>query len=125
MSNTKKHGLYPRLCRYAGRILLFTEGLPQTRQGRHVEDQLLRSGTAAGANYSEAQGAQSPADFIHKVCLALKEARESLFWLHCAQEAEMGGPDLAWLVNEGDQLVAMLQAAKGTAQRNRDEGATT
>ena len=48
---------------------------------RVLADQLCRSGTSIGANIREAQYAQSKADFIHKLQIALKEANETLYWL--------------------------------------------
>ena len=47
--------------------------------------QLERSGPGAGANYEEARGAESPADFVHKVRVALKELRETRYWLRLAR----------------------------------------
>ena len=51
--------------------------------------QLLRSGTSIGANVREAQSAQSDKDFIHKLEIALKEARESQYWLEILIETEL------------------------------------
>ena len=48
---------------------------------RILAQQLLRSGTSVGANVQEAQAGQSRADFISKYSIALKEARETLYWL--------------------------------------------
>ena len=79
--------LAERLARYAARIVLWTVEFPDTKEGRHVRDQLLRSGTAPGAHYGEARGAQSRGDFLHKISLALKEQRESVHWLRVASYA--------------------------------------
>ena len=49
--------------------------------GRTIGRQLLRAGTSVGANVEEAQAGQSKADFISKIAIALKEARETLYWL--------------------------------------------
>ncbi len=50
---------------------------PDTRAGRHVASQLVRSGTAAGPNYEEGCAAESRRDFCHKLGIVLKELRES------------------------------------------------
>ena len=50
--------------------------------------QILRSGTSIGANIAEAQDAQSNLDFIHKYSIALKEARETEYWLNLLKESE-------------------------------------
>lgn len=61
-------------------ILRFSEVLSKSGQVV-IAKQLLRSGTAIGANIWESQEAQSKADFVHKVKLALKEANETIYWL--------------------------------------------
>jgi len=64
------------------------EALPKNLVGRRIGDQLLRSGTAVGANYEEARAAESGSDFVHKLQLALKELRESYYWLSLLAKAE-------------------------------------
>ena len=108
-----------RLERFGGSIVRICEKLPSTRSGRHLQDQLLRSGTAVGAHYSEAQGAQSRKDFIYKLSLSLKEAREARYWLGVAEHAEFvpyEEADLAALRDESTQIVAILQSSKTTTQ---------
>ncbi len=110
-----------RLERFGGYILRICDELPQSRSGKHVEDQLRRSGTAPGAHYSEALGAQSRMDFTYKVSLALKEAREARYWLGTARHAGyLRDADicLAALLDESTQLVAILQAAQNTARNH-------
>lgn len=81
----------------------------------------MRAATGGGSNYEEARGAESRADFIHKVGVANKEMREALYWLRLVQDAEVvvGGEQLAALVREADELVAILTASIKTA-RQRD-----
>ena len=68
--------------------------MPKNQATRTVGDQLLRSGTSIGANVHEAQDAESTADFIHKLQIALKEAQETAYWLTLVQESELAN-DLA------------------------------
>jgi four helix bundle protein len=49
---------------------------------------LLKSGTSPGANYEEARGSESSADFIHKLGIVLKELRESLYWLKVIKKGD-------------------------------------
>lgn len=77
----ERQDLGKRLLEYAARIIKVVESLPKMLVGKRIGDQLLRSGTSAGANYEEAQGAESKSDFIHKLQVALKELRESNYWL--------------------------------------------
>ena len=110
--------LAERLSRYAGEVLRVTAELPDTKEGRHLRDQLLRSGTAPGAHYAEARSGQSVRDFIHKVGLAAKEARESVHWLRTSLYAVFVKRDIARLIDEGHQLTAILTASLQTARKN-------
>ncbi|MGB6928154.1 MAG: four helix bundle protein, partial [Syntrophobacteria bacterium] len=75
------YDLEERLLEYSVRIIKIVEQLPNTRAGNHVAGQLLRSGTSPYPNHGEAQVAESPKDFIHKLRISLKELRESQRWL--------------------------------------------
>ena len=71
--------------------------------------QILRSGTSIGANLEEAAAGQSRADFISKCNIALKEARETHYWLRLFTETKVVSPEkLEGLMNESDELVAIL-----------------
>jgi len=76
-----------RLIEYGVRIIKLTVKLRKTVSGKHIANQLLRAGTSVGANYEEACGVQSRADFIHKLQIVLKEIRESLYWLRLIQKS--------------------------------------
>jgi four helix bundle protein len=82
MLNGKKmkkqtYDLEERLLEYSVRIIKIVEQLPNTRAGNHVAGQLLKSGTSPYPNHGEAQAAESPKDFIHKLRISLKELRDS------------------------------------------------
>src|SRR5215510_11409845 len=70
-----------RLIEFAARIIRLAGRLPKNFQGRHVASQILRSGTAAAPNYAEARGAESRADFIHKMRIVQKELNETAVWI--------------------------------------------
>jgi four helix bundle protein len=110
--------LADRLARYAGGVLRIVAELPETKEGRLLRDQLSRSGTAPGAHYAEARGGQSRSDFIHKVALAAKEARESVHWLRTAEYAGFLKQNSAQLTAEGRELTAILSASLQTARKN-------
>ena len=74
------YDLEERLLEYSVRIIKVVEQLPNTRTGSHVAGQLLRSGTSPYPNHGEAQAAESPKDFVHKLRISLKELRETLRW---------------------------------------------
>lgn len=69
------------------KIIKFAEILEQNRKFV-IANQLLKSGTSIGANIFEAQGAESKADFIHKLKIADKEAKETEYWLLLCEKSE-------------------------------------
>jgi four helix bundle protein len=72
---------------------------------RILSNQLLRSGTSVGANIEEAQAGQSRADFLSKMSIASKEARETLYWLKLLEKAELISDDrLQALKQEADKI---------------------
>ena len=77
----ERNNLSERLLDYAANIIKLTIRLNRTAVGRHIGGQLVHAGTSGGANYEEACGAESRADFVHKLQIVLKELRESLYWL--------------------------------------------
>ncbi len=72
-SKTKTYDLEERLIDFAVRVITVVEALPDTKAGRHIAGQLVRSGTSPAPNYGEAQSAESVDDFVHKLKIALKE----------------------------------------------------
>ena len=102
----ERQDLDERLLEYGARIIKLVESMPRTLVGKRIGDQLLRSGTSVGANYEEAQGAESKSDFVHKLQIALKEVWESNYWLRLLAKARTLPPDrLADLIEESTQLV--------------------
>jgi four helix bundle protein len=79
--------------------------------------QLVRSATGGGSNYEEARGAESRADFIHKVSIAIKELRESLYWLRLVDLSELSEQPTDQLIGEANELVAILTSSVKTAKR--------
>jgi four helix bundle protein len=105
-----------RLRRLAGQVIKLCRSLPRDSICRYVALQLVRAVSSGGSNYEEARGAESRADFIHKVSVATKELRESLYWLGLAQEAELFSADTEPLVREANELVAILTSSFKTAK---------
>jgi len=87
--------------------------------GRTLSRQIIRSGTSIGANVEEAQGGQSRADFLSKMSIAHKEARETLYWIRLLVAADVVAPDkVESLIAEANEIVAMLTSiVKSTKER--------
>lgn len=88
--------------------------------GRTLGKQLLRSGTSIGANVHESRSAQSDKDFISKMEIALKEARETKYWLEVLLEAEIVKPELFKpLLQEVDEIGKILNASTKTMKEKQ------
>jgi four helix bundle protein len=103
-------------------IVNFVDTLPSTTAGRAVGRQIVRSGTAVGALMEEADAAESRADFIHKVSISLKEARETRYWLRLVLKSnlsnQMDHAATIHLGREADELVRILFAIRNSARNN-------
>ena len=119
MKKERQYDLQDRLVEFAVRIIKLSEALPDTRSGRHVSSQILRSGTSPAPNYAEGQSAESSSDFIHKLKISLKELRETEVWLKIIGKAQMVDPaKLQPLQKEVDELIAILFRSVETAKKN-------
>ena len=121
MAKEREFDLQERLIDYAVRIISLSEALPETKAGKHVSSQILRSGTSPAPNYGEAQSAESKADFVHKLKVALKELRETEIWLKIIRKAKMIKPasKLNSLLKETDELIAILFTSVETAKKGK------
>ncbi|BCX03603.1 MAG: hypothetical protein KatS3mg053_1541 [Candidatus Roseilinea sp.] len=99
-----------RAFEFACRIVKLHEHLCKKGEtARRLGNQLLNSGTSIGANLEEAHAGQSRADFIAKCSIALKEARETHFWLRLlAATNQVSADQLKPLTQEAHEIVAIL-----------------
>ena len=96
----KNFDLEERTSVFAENIIRFTKNIPQNPITLPIINQMVKAGTSVGANYREADDAESRADFKHKISICKKEARESSYWLRIIKTAT-GGSSLA---EEADKL---------------------
>jgi four helix bundle protein len=117
----KAYDLEERLIDFAVRIIRMVESLPNSRVGNHFAGQLLRCGTSPAPNYGEAQGAESRADFIHKMMVCLKELRESRVWLLMIVRAKLMKPasKLDPLIQETNELISIFVTSIRTAKKEK------
>jgi four helix bundle protein len=103
---------------FAVRVINVVESLPDSKAGRHVAGQLVRSGTSPAPNYGEAQSAESQRDFIHKLKVCLKELRETLIWLKIIERKALCPTDrLGSIVLENNELIAIFVTSILTAEK--------
>lgn len=111
--------LSDRLWAFAARTGKVVDAMPDTRLGRHVANQLVRSGTAAAPNYDEGRVGESRADFVHKVNVALKEMVETRGWLRFIITAQLlPARRIQVLLDECEQLCRILGKSVSTAKAN-------
>ena len=121
MPSVKGENISIRLRQFAAQVVRLCQAFPKGPAAKHILGQLVRSATGGGANYEEGRGAESRADFIHKVGVANKEMREALYWLRLIQDAELVvSADVEALVREADELVAILTASIKTAKQRAE-----
>lgn len=108
--NEKPQEISERAFDFAVRIVKLCQKLDESHGvSRTLANQLLRSGTSIGANLEESKGGQSRADYVSKVSISLKEAREAHYWIRLLIASNViSEKQLASLLNESDQLVAIL-----------------
>ena len=110
--------LEDRLIDFAVRIVKLSAALPRTSAGRHIAGQILRSGTSPAPNYAEARGAESTADFIHKVRIVFKELNETLIWLRIIERSQLLKSELlAEILNENLELCRIFATTLKTAKQ--------
>jgi four helix bundle protein len=109
--------LEERLIGFAVRIVRLSANLPRTAAGRHIAGQIMRSGTSPAPNYGEARGAESQADFVHKLAIVLKELNETSIWLRIIGRSGMLTERLvAQLIQENNELCRIITASLKTAR---------
>ncbi|MUG97731.1 four helix bundle protein [Scytonema sp. UIC 10036] len=111
--NVKTWDIRERTVEYALRaIKLFQYIKGQKDEAGHIiGKQYLRSATSIGANIQEAQSGESKADFIHKLTIAQKEARESLYWLRLLAKSNIVTTErLNLLMQENEEIIAIITA---------------
>lgn len=109
--------LKARTKQFALRIMRVVDALPKTTSGRAIGNQLVRAGTAVGANYRAACRGRSKAEFIAKLGIVIEEADECGYWLELIIESELlPKPKVEPLLQEANELAAIFVASVRTAR---------
>ena len=102
---------------FTGRILRMYKYLLREKGEKVCSNQVVRSGTSIGANISESRNAQSTADFIHKLSIALKEADETVYWLNLLHKTHfLTDIEFESMKNDAEELVKLLKAIVKTSK---------
>lgn len=109
--NKDKYDLEERTTKFGEEVIRFCQELPQNEITRPIINQLIKCGTSVGANYCEADDAESKADFKHKIGICKKESRECKHFLRMAAVAAPGKKDkVAKLWVEAKELNLIFNA---------------
>jgi len=110
-NDKKKYDLSERTAIFGENIIEFAKKITQTPINRPLISQITRSGTSIGANYMEADAAESKKDFSHKIALCKKEAKESMHWLRMISKANINKvEECRTLWKEAHELVLIFSA---------------
>ena len=119
-AQSKADELEERLIDFAVRIIRLSAALPKTPAGKHIAGQILRSGTSPAPNYGEARGAESHADFVHKLGVVLKELNETSIWLRVIDRSQLLSQELLHdIATECKELCRIFTASKKTARAGK------
>jgi four helix bundle protein len=109
--------LSERLLDFAVSVVALAPRLQRSATGRFMVGQLVRAASSAGANFQEACGAESRADFAHKMQVVLKELRETEYWLKLVTRAKLLPADLlSSPMTEADELIRIVVKSVVTAK---------
>ncbi len=102
---------------FAVRVVKLARFLQTEKREFVISKQVVRSGTAIGAMVREAEHAESKADFIHKMSIALKEANETLYWLELLQASEyLDRTGYESIAADSEELLRLLVAIVKTSK---------
>jgi len=111
----RRFDIHERALKFAVRAARFINKLPRKQSTIEYGKQLIRASASIGANLEEADGALSKKDFLNKIGISRKEAKESKYWLKLIREVEAinlpeDKKELDWLINEGEELKLILSS---------------
>jgi len=120
VNETRKYDLDDRLLEYSASIVRLVENMTKTKAANHVGGQLLRSGISPYFNHGEAEAAESPRDFVHKMAICLKELRETKRALKLTKKVPLVSSPAAVdpLLAETEELIKIFFVSIRTANKN-------
>ncbi len=119
MKTKQENIIWDKSYSFALRIVKLARHLISEKQEYILSKQILKSGTSIGANIEEAIGGQSKKDFLAKVSIAYKEARETNYWLMLLKDSEILEKELAKsLQNDCEEIIRILAKIKLTTNQS-------
>jgi four helix bundle protein len=119
--NNVKNDIRKRSYLFSLRIFKICKYLENDKTARIIASQLLRSGTSVGANVEEASSGQSRKDFMSKMTISLKEAKETNYWLRLVRDSDTVPEEkIADLIDESEQLIKIIAKIIVTCKKSLD-----
>lgn len=100
-----------RTFKFGVKIVKLVYKFPKSSSGFAISSQIIRSGTSIGANVEEAQNASSKKEFVRGITIALKEARETLYWLKIIEESKLVNINLKEIISENTEIIKILTSS--------------
>jgi four helix bundle protein len=113
----RKYDLEERTLRFAKDVIAFVRALPKDVPNIEISKQLVRAAGSVGANYIEANEALGTKDFLMKIRISRREAKESRYWLHLADGDEQSRAVQTRLINESMELTKIFSAILRNSQK--------
>lgn len=115
----REYNIENRLIEFSVAIINACKKTNNSYAAKHLTEQLIRSATSSALNYGEAQSAQSPEDFLHKMRLSLKELRETKVNLRIQKGAKLllNKKEVDDLISENDELIAIFVTSIRTSEK--------
>ncbi len=122
VKDKQKFDIQERTFEFAVQVVKLVNRLPRNTAGFEIGKQVVRSATSIGANVEEADAAESKQDFIHKMSIAHKEARETRYWLRIIRAVLLDDDQSQAMIQESDELVRILYTiVKNARQSSRSK----
>ncbi len=116
------YNLEERTARFAENVIDFVKSIGLTSINKRIVEQLIGSAGSVGANYCEANEAESRRDFIHKISIAKKEIKETKHWLRLLARVEtLRAEDIKKLWEETQELLLIFSKIITTSKKNEKE----
>ncbi len=116
----KKNVVQEKSFAFSLRIIRLYQYLTAKKKQYELPKQLLRCGTSIGANIEEALGAQSNRDFIAKISIAYKEARETHYWIRLLRDSgSLSKPEAVSILRDADELLRLLSSILITSKKKK------
>ena len=106
--NQKQYDLSKRTFEFTARVITYLNDLPRNISNIEISKQLIRSAGSVGANYLEAEESLSKKDFIMRIKISRKEAKESIYWLQLSQPQNGVIVEKECLIDEATQLMKIF-----------------